>query len=116
MRVHQPHLRAISLLLLLSAVGFGLWLWLQSQREDPLPTLLWAPNLEDAVVLERAPLILDRLGGGWWWVEATPFEREKLRGLGAHLALAVPQPVARMAGCTAELPRDPKEIKRLGPP
>jgi hypothetical protein len=30
--------------------------------------------------------------------------------------LAVPQPVARMAGCTAELPRDPQEIERLGPP
>ena len=116
MRALSLHLRAIGLLLLFSAVGFGLWLLLQSQREEPLPTLVWAPDIEDAVILERAPLILDRLGGGWWWVEATPFEREKLRGLGAYRALAVPQPVARMAGCTAELPRDPKEIERLGPP
>jgi len=44
--------------------------------------------------------VLDRLGSGWWWVYATPEDRRALRQAGAHLAFALPTPLAQMAGCS----------------
>jgi hypothetical protein len=94
------HLGALLLLLASALVVIGIWIAVQASRTDPLPTLLWSGKLSDAEVMTASPLVLDRLGAGWWWVYATPKDRQALREKGATLALAMPTPLAQMAGCS----------------
>ena len=110
--LHQPHLRSLSLLLGVALVMTAVWFWVQSLRQEPLPSLVWAPDVADEAMLGLGPPVLDKRTGGWWWIEATPLERDKLRGLGARLAIALPQPIAQMAGCNSELPADTETIRQ----
>ena len=96
----NSHLGAVLLLLSSALVVIGVWIAVQASRSDPLPTLLWSGKLSDAEVMTASPLVLDRLGGGWWWVYAAPKDRQALRDKGARLALAMPTPLAQMAGCS----------------
>lgn len=77
-----------------------IWIAVQSQRSDPLPTLVWAPNLSDSQLVAASPMVLDRLGGGWWWIYGGPKDRLALRNAGANMAIAMPTPIAQMAGCS----------------
>ncbi len=110
--LRQPHLRSLSLLLAVALVMTAVWFLAQSLRQEPLPSLVWAPDVADEAMLGLGPPVLDKRTGGWWWIEATPMERDKLRGLGARLAIALPQPIAQMAGCNSELPADPETIRQ----
>jgi hypothetical protein len=110
--LRQPHLRSLSLLVVIAVLMAVVWFWVQSLRQEPLPSLVWAPNVSDEAMLGLGPPVLDKRAGGWWWIEATPMERDKLRGLGARLAVALPQPIAQMAGCNSELPADPETIRQ----
>jgi hypothetical protein len=101
----QPHLQAISFLLAASLVLAGVWVVVQNQRDEPLPTLVWAGEVSDAQMLAQAPWILNRLAPGWWWLETTPAQRTVLRTQGVALAVALPTPLFRMAGCTSNMPR-----------
>ncbi|MFN4899953.1 MAG: hypothetical protein ACK5GG_00720 [Betaproteobacteria bacterium] len=94
------HLGALLLLVASAMVVIGVWIAVQASRTDPLPTLLWSGKLSDAEVMTASPLVLDRLGGGWWWIYATPKDRQALREKGVRLALAMPTPLAQMAGCS----------------
>jgi len=94
------HFSAVLLLVASALVVMGLWIAVQATRTDPLPTLLWSGKLSDAEVMTASPLVLDRLGGGWWWIYATPKDRQSLREKGVRLALAMPTPLAQMAGCS----------------
>jgi hypothetical protein len=94
------HLPAVLLMLATLLVGVGIWVAVQASRSDPLPTLVWAPEVSDREVMEKSQQVLDRLGNGWWWVYATPQERAALRQAGAQLAFALPTPLAQMAGCS----------------
>ena len=94
------HFGAVLLLVTSALVVIGIWIAVQSSRSDPLPTLLWSGTLSDAEVMTASPMVLDRLGGGWWWVYAAPKDRQALRDKGARLALAMPTPLAQMAGCS----------------
>ena len=96
----NSHLGAVLLLLSSALVVIGIWIAVQASRSDPLPTLLWSGKLSDAEVMTASPMVLDRLGGGWWWVYAAPKDRQALRDRGARLALAMPTPLAQMAGCS----------------
>ena len=96
----NSHLGAVLLLLSSALVVIGIWISVQASRSDPLPTLLWSGKLSDAEVMTASPMVLDRLGGGWWWVYAAPKDRQALRDKGARLALAMPMPLAQMAGCS----------------
>ncbi len=96
----NSHLGAVLLLLSSALVVIGIWIAVQASRSDPLPTLLWSGKLSDAEVMTASPMVLDRLGGGWWWVYAAPKDRQALRDKGARLALAMPTPLAQMAGCS----------------
>jgi len=96
----NSHLGAVLLLLSSALVVIGIWIAVQASRSDPLPTLLWSGKLSDAEVMTASPLVLDRLGGGWWWIYAAPRDRQALRDKGARLALAMPTPLAQMAGCS----------------
>jgi hypothetical protein len=89
-------------LLLAASALFAVIIWIavQSQRQEPLPTLVWAPKLSDTELIAASPMVLDRLGKGWWWVYGTPTDRERLRNAGAHVAIAMPTPIAQMAGCS----------------
>jgi len=102
-KVHRRgggHFSAVLLLVASALVVMGLWIAVQATRTDPLPTLLWSGKLSDAEVMTASPLVLDRLGGGWWWIYATPKDRQSLREKGVRLALAMPTPLAQMAGCS----------------
>ena len=110
--LRQPHLRSLSLLLVVALVMTAIWFWVQSLRQEPLPSLVWAPDVTDEAMLGLGPAVLDKRSGGWWWIEATPLERDKLRGLGARMAIALPQPIAQMVGCNSELPADPETIRQ----
>ena len=89
------------LLLIGSALAvIALWIAVQASRSDPLPTLVWAKDLSDAKLMTASPLVLDRLGNGWWWVYAAPKDRERLRQAGVAFAVAMPTPLAQMAGCS----------------
>jgi hypothetical protein len=110
--LRQPHLRSLSLLLAVALVMTAVWFLAQSLRQEPLPSLVWAPDVADEAMLGLGPPVLDKRTGGWWWIEATPLERDKLRGLGARLAIALPQPIAQMAGCNSDLPADPETIRQ----
>ncbi len=94
------HLGALMLLTITSLIAVIVWIAVQSQRTDPLPTLVWAPKLGDTQVMTASPMVLDRLGNGWWWIYATPKDREALKRAGAHFAIAMPTPIAQMAGCS----------------
>ena len=108
----QPHLQAISFLLAVGITLAAIWLVVQSDRDEPLPTLVWAGEVSDAQMLAQAPWILDRLAPGWWWLETAPTQRAELRAQGIALAVALPTPLFRMAGCTSNMPR---EIEGLRP-
>ena len=94
------HLVAMLMLLLSAIVGLGIYIAVQSTRPEPLPTLVWSPELSDAQVLQHSPQILDRLGKGWWWVYADQTERAQLKAAGVTFAIAFPTPLAQMAGCS----------------
>lgn len=96
----MPHLGGLLLLVSSLIVGVVTWITVQSGRQDPLPTLVWASRVSDTKVMEVSPLVLDRLGAGWWWVYATPSDRQRLRDVGVGFALALPTPLAQMAGCS----------------
>jgi hypothetical protein len=95
-----PHLPAIAVMLTTCLVVIAIWVAVQASRSDPLPTLVWGPQVTDAQVMAKSQMVLDRLGSGWWWVYATPEDRRALRQAGAHLAFALPTPLAQMAGCS----------------
>lgn len=94
------HFGGFLLLTITSVIAVLIWIAVQSQRTDPLPTLVWAPKLADTEVMTASPMVLDRLGSGWWWIYGTPKDREALRAAGANFALAMPTPIAQMAGCS----------------
>jgi hypothetical protein len=96
----MPHLGGLLLLVVSLGLGMAIWVAVQSGRQDPLPTLVWASKVSDTKVMEASPLVLDRLGAGWWWVYATPSDRQRLRDVGVGFALALPTPLAQMAGCS----------------
>lgn len=98
------HLAALILLTATALVVIAIWVGVQASRSDPLPTLVWAGEISDADVMTVSPLVLDRLGGGWWWIYATPKDRQALREKGVRLALAMPTPLAQMAGCSIPAP------------
>lgn len=96
----NTHVGGVLLLVASALLVIVVWIAVQASRSDPLPTLVWAKNLSDAQVMTISPLVLDRLGNGWWWIYATPGDRERLRQAGASFALAMPTPLAQMAGCS----------------
>jgi Zn-dependent protease len=98
------HLAAVILLTASALVVIAIWIGVQATRSDPLPTLVWAGELSDADLMTASPMVLDRLGGGWWWIYATPVDRQALREKGVRLALAMPTPLAQMAGCSIPAP------------
>ena len=98
--VINSHVGAVLLLIGSFVAGIAIWVAVQSSRHDPLPTLVWARGVSDAQVMNASPFVLDRLGDGWWWVFATPADREKLRASGVGFAVALPTPLAQMAGCS----------------
>jgi hypothetical protein len=99
-RKSVSHLGAVLLLTISALMVVLIWIAVQSQRTDPLPTLVWAPELSDNEVITASPMVLDRLGNGWWWIYGQPKDREALRMAGAHFAIAMPTPIAQMAGCS----------------
>jgi len=104
---HSPHGPAIAFLLALTILSVVAWIAIQSVREEPLPTLVWAPEVPAEIVFALGLPVRDRLGAGWWWIEMTPADREKFRLLGAKVVLAMPTPVARMAGCSGDMAVNP---------
>ena len=96
----NTHVGGLLLLIGSAIIVIGIWIAVQASRTDPLPTLVWAKNLSDAELMTASPLVLDRLGNGWWWVYAGPKDREKLRQAGVAFAVAMPTPLAQMAGCS----------------
>jgi hypothetical protein len=94
------HLGAVLMLTISALIVVLIWIAVQSQRTDPLPTLVWAPQLSDSEVMTASPMVLDRLGNGWWWIYGQPKDREALRIAGARFAIAMPTPIAQMAGCS----------------
>ncbi|MFN4959695.1 MAG: hypothetical protein ACK5E2_02485 [Burkholderiales bacterium] len=94
------HIGGLLLLVVSFLVGVGIWVAVQSTREEPLPTLVWSGDLAQSAVIAASPMVLDHLGKGWWWIYAAPADRVKLRELGVRLAVAVPTPLAQMAGCS----------------
>ena len=107
MKIHR-HLSAVLLLLSSAVVVIGLWIAVQASLSDPLPTLIWARDVPDTAVMTASPLVLDRLGNGWWWVYATPADRLRLKQAGVVLAVALPTPLAQMAGCSMPVPVNSK--------
>ncbi len=100
----RRHVVGVMLLLASALVVMGAWIGVQATRSDPLPTLVWAKNVPDAAVMTASPLVLDQLGNGWWWIYATPNDRERLRQTGVTFAVALPTPLAQMAGCSMPVP------------
>lgn len=96
----HAHRGAVLLMLTSALVSVLIWIGVQSGRSEPLPTLVWSAGVSDARVMEASPMVLDRLGQGWWWVYAAPEDRERLRSQGVRMALALPTPLALMAGCS----------------
>lgn len=106
----MPHRAAVSFLLLLGIGLTAAWLIVQGSRADPLPSLVWAPELPAEKILGLPMPVLDRKPGGWWWIEANPSQRARIRQEGAWLAIALPTPVARMAGCSSDMPLNPEAV------
>lgn len=98
--MRYPHRGALLLMLSSALAGVLIWIGVQSGRPEQLPTLVWSAGVPDARVIEASPMVLDRLGQGWWWVYAAPADRERLRDQGVRMALALPTPLAQMAGCS----------------
>ena len=94
------HLAGVGLLISTFVLGLVIWVAVQSTRSEPLPTLVWASSVSDGQIMSAGPAVLDRLGAGWWWIYATPQDRQTLKSIGAKLALAMPTPLAQMAGCS----------------
>lgn len=94
------HLAGVGLLIATFVLGLVIWVAVQSTRSEPLPTLVWANSMSDSQIMAAGPAVLDRLGAGWWWVYANPQERRALKSMGAQLAVAMPTPLAQMAGCS----------------
>lgn len=86
----------------------AIWVAVQATRTDPLPTLVFSPNITDSQLMQASPMVLDRLGNGWWWIYATPPDRKRLKEAGASMAIAMPTPLAQMAGCSMPAPVDLK--------
>ncbi|MEY3943831.1 MAG: hypothetical protein RLZZ133_1521 [Pseudomonadota bacterium] len=106
----MPHRAAVLFLLLLGIGLTAAWLIVQGSRAEPLPSLVWAPELPAEKILGLPLAVLDRKPGGWWWIEADPEQRHRLRREGAWLAIALPTPVARMAGCSSDTPLNPEAV------
>lgn len=106
----MPHRAAILFIVLLSVGLTGGWLWVQNSRTEPMPSLVWAPELPAEKILGMPMAVLDRKPGGWWWIEADPKQRQRIQHEGAWLAIALPTPVARMAGCSSDMPLNPKAV------
>ncbi len=103
MRQARDHWLSLAFMLMLVVVSLAIWIAVQSTRQDPLPTLVWAPQVTDHQVIESSSRVLNRLNwpaGPWWWIYATPKDRLALKEKGAVIALAMPTPLAQMAGCT----------------
>ena len=108
-KIGNLHLGGGLLLLLTALAALLLWTAVQAQRQEPLPTLVWAPTLTDTALITISPIVLDRLGNGWWWIYGTPDDRQALRAAGAYVAIAMPTPIAQMAGCS--IPPLPTQIR-----
>jgi hypothetical protein len=106
----MPHRAAVFFLLILSLGLTVAWLGVQGSRAEPMPSLVWAPDIPTEKILGMPMAVLDRKPGGWWWIEADPKQRHRLRGEGARLAIALPTPVARMAGCSSDMPLNPEAV------
>ena len=106
----MPHRAAVFFLLLLSLGITVAWLGVQGSRAEPMPSLVWAPDTRAEKILGMPMRVLDRKPGGWWWIEAGPEQRHRLRREGAWLAIALPTPVARMAGCSSDTPLSPDAV------
>lgn len=82
-----------------------LWSWVQGQRIEPVSTLVWGPSLKDRTVLDLGAPLRGRFWSGLWVLEADILTRDQLRTRGAWLTWPIPKAVARMPGCSGELPR-----------
>jgi hypothetical protein len=94
------HIPAVLLMAATFIVGLAIYIGVHASRNETLPTLVYSPNSTDAALLAAGPVMLDRLGHGWWWFYADPAQRDQLRLAGARLAVAFPTPLAQMAGCS----------------
>ena len=103
----HPHLAALGFLVALVFVAVSLWVAVQSAREEPLPSLVWAPQVPPEAVFALGLPVRDQLADGWWWIEASPVQRTLLRSAGARIVVAMPTPVARMAGCSGDVMVNP---------
>lgn len=103
-----PWLGGVFLLLATLLVGVVIWISVQAFRTDSLPTLIYSPKLSVAELMEKSPLVLNNLGDNWWWVYANKVERARLKESGVSLALAMPTPIAAMAGCS--IPAMPAQL------
>lgn len=103
-----PHVSAVVFLVVLSGLSCAAWIAVQASREEPLPSLVWTPHMSSEAVFALGLPIRDRIAEHWWWIEATPESRKRIREQGAWLVLAMPTPVARMAGCSGDMVVDPK--------
>jgi hypothetical protein len=100
MSAFRTHVGGVAILVVSALVGIAVWIAVQSGRSESLPTLVWSPTVDDRLIMDASPRVLDRLGNGWWWVYAAPEDRIRLRELGARIAVAFPTPLAQMAGCS----------------
>lgn len=107
----RRHVVGVVVLLVSALVVMAIWIGVQATRADPLPTLVWAKGVPDAAVMTVSPLVLDQLGNGWWWVYATPKDRQRLRETGVAFAVALPTPLAQMAGCSMPVPANLKMVQ-----
>lgn len=96
----RTHVGGVAILIVSAIVAIAVWIVVQSGRPESLPTLVWSPTVDDRLIMDASPRVLDRLGNGWWWVYATPEDRVRLGELGARIAVAFPTPLAQMAGCS----------------
>ena len=107
MAQRHPHVAALGFLVVLVLVAVGLWIAVQSARDEPLPSLVWAPQVPPEAVFALGLPVRDQLTHSWWWIEASPEQRMLLRAAGARLVFAMPTPVARMAGCSGDVMVNP---------
>lgn len=108
MSQRHPHAAALGFLVAIVLVAVGLWIAAQSARDEPLPSLVWAPQVPPEAVFALGLPVRDQLADGWWWIEASPAQRVLLRSTGARVVLAMPTPVARMVGCSGDVMVNPK--------
>lgn len=101
------HLAALGFLLSVTLAGVTIWISVQSMRDEPLPSLVWAPQVVPEAIFALGLPVRDQLSEGWWWIEASPEQRAMLRDAGARIVVAMPTPVARMAGCSGDVMVNP---------